>query len=91
MIIKNFCDKDNSIYDITMRGGYQDSIKSSRKLKQIIDSSTSFEGLKKLHPTYPSDLINKLSIAYQRKTYKQIMSIFGIISNAIYKGKKRII
>jgi hypothetical protein len=79
-MIKNFKDRDNKIYNILMRGRLQDSVKSSLALRRLIDNSTSKEGLKKIHPSYNDELINRLYEAYQKKTYREIMSLFGIVS-----------
>ncbi len=88
-MIKNFMDKDNKCYDILMRGRYQSNIKSSKKLKELIDNSINYEGLKKLHPSYNNELILALKNSYEKKTYREVMSLFGIISGAWYKGLKR--
>jgi hypothetical protein len=81
-MIKNFKDKNGSAYNILMRGKLQDTVKSSKALKNMLDYSTSIEGLTKNHPTYTSELIIKLHEAYQKKTYRDLMSLFGCISNS---------
>jgi hypothetical protein len=88
-MIKNFVDKNNRMYNILMRGSLQDSIKSARKLKTMLDYSTSIEGLTKLHPSFTSDIIRKLHESYQKKTYIAIMDIFGCMSNSWYIGLKK--
>jgi hypothetical protein len=81
-MIKNFTDKDGQKFDLTLRGKYASSVTSSKKLKSLIDNSTSKEGLKSLHPTYTDELINKLAEAYSRKTYRDIMRDFGMLDKS---------
>ena len=85
-MIKNFTDRDGQKYELILRGRLKDSVNSSKKLKSILDNSTSYDGLKKLHPSYSEELLKKLSESYSKKSYLQIMRDFGIVNQSYRKG-----
>jgi hypothetical protein len=87
-MIKNFTDKNNRVYDIILRGSFQDSIKSAKKLKEVLDKACTIESIRKVYPSITLEHATKLSESLNKKTYRDIMSIFGICSNAIFKGSK---
>jgi exonuclease I len=90
-MIKNFQDKNGNKYNLILRGRYSISIKSSRKLKMILDNSTSYNGLKKLHPMFSDEILNKLVTCYQNKNYMDIMREFGLLNWAqlIYNNQNK--
>ena len=72
-----FTDRDGKIYEFHMYGTHS-HIRSEKRLKEVIDRSTSQEGLRELHPSWTQAQIENIAEAYEKSSYHRIMQLFGM-------------